>query len=223
MFVKAASGLSMMIVWLMVVTTVWAQTPTPRPTPTNIAPPGGGNGDTNDSNRMGSISGFIYEDVNRDGRCVNTGVAGENPVEGLHVQFVSSDQQTVITHYSGANGDFGLYPAGQSYWEVSVLPADGWTVTSERVVYVPVYVESLNHENVNFCVTKGTNAVINLPAGGVATGGGTGTVLLPESGASAAELAQQTNSSLLWGLFAVGIVCFVVGIYLERRRYLLRQ
>lgn len=220
MFVKVATAFGMMMVWLLATTTVLAQTPTPRPTPTNIAPPGGG-GETNDTSRMGSISGFIYEDVNRDGRCVNTGVAGENPVQGINVQFVSSDRETVITHYSGDNGDFGLYPAGQSYWEVTVLPGDGWTVTSEKTVYVPVYVESLNHENVNFCVTKGTNAVINLPPGGVSAG--VGTVLLPESGASAAELAQRSNVSLLWGLFAAGIVAFVVGVYVERQRRLGRN
>ncbi|HUM68371.1 MAG TPA: hypothetical protein PLK31_05945 [Chloroflexota bacterium] len=166
----------------------WAQTP--RPTPTNVPPPGGGGDSSQVDNQRGSISGFVYEDVNGDGRCVGTGVTGENPIQGIDVRFVRSDRQTVITHYSGAKGDFGLYAAGQSYWEVTVQPAAGWTVTTQSTIYVPVYPESLNHANINFCLTRGTNAVIRLP-------GASGTILLPESGASHAE-RQAAQVQAIW-------------------------
>lgn len=213
MFRNVAAGLCIVLVWLLFAGSAVAQEP--RPTPTNVAPPGGGGTEDDDqTDKRGSISGFIYEDVNWDGRCVNTGVSGERPVQGVNVQFVSSDRETVITHYSGANGDFGLYAAGQSYWEITALPASGWTVTSERTVYVPVYIESLNHENINFCVARGTNAVINLPGIGVP---GNATVLLPESGASTDALQVYEGIYWLVAVTAViGLAFFLAGYYLQQ-------
>lgn len=201
---------------LLFVNSVFAQEP--RPTPTNVAPPGGGGNESDDS--RGSISGFIYRDVNRDGQCVGTGVAGEEPIQGVDVQFVSSDRETIITQYSGEKGDFGLYAAGQSYWELTVMPEEGWVVTTETTVYVPVYPETLSHDNVNFCLAEGsaantangTNAIINLP--GVNT-----TIILPESGASAAELQAQNNFNwLIIVLLSVGLALIFAGYLLETRR-----
>lgn len=213
---KISAALLALLVWFLLAGSALAQTP--RPTPTNVAPPGGGgNGDEFDeSDRAGTISGYVYEDVNWDGRCVHTDVEGENPIQGIDVQFVSSDRATVITHYSGVNGDFGLYPAGQSYWEITILPPAEWTVTSESTLYVPVYPESLSHDNVNFCLARGANAVIFVPPGA-----GVGTVLLPESGASAAELAPGENGVMMVvvGVTAVaGLAFLFAGYYLERRR-----
>jgi hypothetical protein len=189
----------------------------PRPTPTNVGPPGGGGNEESDE-RRGSMSGFIYEDVNGDGRCVDTEVEGENPIQGIDVQFVSSDRETVITNYSGAQGDFGLYAAGHSYWEVTVMPGAEWTVTTERTVYVPVYTESLHHENINFCLSKGQapNAVIRLPASG-------GTVLLPESGASQPELQAAAQPMIIvqmmvWVTAVFGLALIVIGSYLYWQR-----
>lgn len=194
---------------LLAANTVLAQDP--RPTPTNVA--SGGGGGSEDDEKRGSISGFIYEDVNRDGQCVNTGVEGEEPIQGINVQFTSSDGETVITHYSGAQGDFGLYAAGQSYWEITVMPESGWVATTEATVYVPVYLESLNHENVNFCLSQGgANAIINLP-------GANSAVLLPESGASAAELQakQNVNTAVITSIM-LGLVLIFTGFAIEKRR-----
>ncbi|MCL4266007.1 MAG: hypothetical protein KJ069_22540 [Anaerolineae bacterium] len=208
---KTTVGLLALLVWFLATGVAWAQEP--RPTPTNVAPPGGGGDSEEVDDQRGSISGFVYEDVNGDGRCVNTGVTGENPIRGIDVRFVSSDRETVITNYSGDKGDFGLYAAGQSYWEVTVLPGAGWTVTTQSTVYVPVYPESPNHANINFCLTRGTNAVIQLPGAG-------GTVLLPESGASYAERQTTTQMDSIWAgvllLTAVsGLMLIATGLYLQ--------
>ncbi len=211
MWRKSVTGLLVAVVWLMWAGGAWAQEP--RPTPTNVAPPGGG-GNEDSADQRGSIAGFVYEDVDGDGRCVNTGVAGENPIQGIDVRFVSSDGETVFTHYSGDKGDFGLYAAGHSYWEVTIMPGAGWTPTTESTVYVPVYPESLNHANVNFCLTKGTNAIIRLPGG---------TVLLPESGASRAERQTAGQQMIIWqGILLLTAVCglalFVTGLSVQWRR-----
>jgi len=212
MYRKITIGTTALLVWLLLAGNALAQTP--RPTPTNEGTPGDGGDPGDEADPVGSISGFVYEDVNGDGRCVNSGTPGENPIQGIDVRFVSSDQQTVFTHYSGTNGDFGLYPAGQSYWEITIQPPAGWTVTTARTLYVPVYPESLNHGNVNFCLSRGPNAVIRVPGVG-------GTVILPESGASAAELARA-QARVGYGVVVVtavlGFSLLLTGYYLEHRR-----
>lgn len=122
--------------------------------------------------QRGTIRGGVYKDVNSDGRCVNTGIAGEDPVPGVEIVFVSSDKATVVTLTTGDNGTFGLAAAGQSIWEVTARPdATKWIVTSKNPLYVPVLPEpGLVQTDVNFCVSQGTNAIIVLPAsGGAAT------------------------------------------------------
>ena len=195
------------------VTAVSAQTP--RPTPTNI--PRGGD------DEHGSIQGHVYQDVNGDGVCVNSGVEGEVPVEGVAVEFVSSDEETVFTMASGDDGGFGLFAAGQSYWRVTAQPEAGWVVTSENPLYVPVYPETLGHTGVDFCVAQGSaaaNGVVVLDSGQTVSVGGavvSGTILLPEAGASA-----QANDALTVMLVTavLGIILFGIGAALEygRRR-----
>ncbi len=134
---------------------------TPTPTPTAEAQQGVGSGQP-----RGSIRGAVYEDVNGDGKCVNTGVAGEQPVAGVTVEFVSSDQKTIINLTSGPDGGFGLFEAGYSYWAVTAKPAPEWVVTSAKTLYAPVYENSLSVTGVNFCVQKASTARVLLPASG---------------------------------------------------------
>lgn len=204
------------------VTAVSAQTP--RPTPTNV---GGGASDDDDDGgeERGSMQGHVYVDVNGDGVCINSGVEGERAIEGVPVEFVSSDEQTVITVTSGDDGGFGLFAAGQSNWRVSAKPETGLVVTSANPLYVPVYPESLGHTGVNFCVAQGTaaNGIIVLADGQTIVVGDSiaaaGTIILPEAGAP----AQPNYLGLaVWATAVLGIVLFGFGVYLEygRRRKL---
>jgi hypothetical protein len=150
----------------------------------------------------GYIEGRIHRDVNGDGKCVDTGVAGEDPIANINVQFTSSDSETVITNYSGPSGYYGLAAAGYSYWEITVLPGPEWTVTSAPTIYVPIFADSRSATDVHFCLSKG---------GGI--GGATGRVvvnLLPESGGAA--------SSVLAIAAVAGVGLLVAGIFLEWRR-----
>lgn len=137
--------------------------------------------------QRGTIRGGVYKDVNSDGRCVNTGIAGEDPVPGVEIVFVSSDKATVVTLTTGDNGTFGLAAAGQSIWEVTARPdATKWIVTSKNPLYVPVLPEpGLVQTDVNFCVSQGTNAIIVLPAsGGTANNWPIGVVMTAVAGLS---------------------------------------
>lgn len=149
----------------------------------------------------GSISGSVYLDVNGDGRCINTGVAGEGPVQGVTIEFVSSDEATVVTLTTAENGTYGLAAAGQSYWRVTAKPdATKYVVTSENPLYAPVFPDNgLNQSGVNFCVSQGTNAVI----------------ILPESGGAA------SSNGLVWVTAVFGLALIGVGLVLEVKRRLI--
>lgn len=157
----------------------------------------------------GSIRGAVYHDVNGDGVCVGTGVAGEDPVPGIDIEFVSSDEATVITLYTGDDGTYGLVAAGQSIWRVSAKPdPTKWFVTSENPLYVPVLPEDgLVQTGVNFCISQG--AFIGGPGNAV--------IILPESGAAATGAPGWLAAAGLTGLALV-----FAGALLEGRRRLQR-
>jgi hypothetical protein len=144
----------------------------PRPTPTNISPDSDSDPDSDENGvDRGTIQGLVYQDVNGDGRCINTGIAGEGPVAGIPIEFVSSDEETVITLTSGPEGIYGLFAAGQSYWAVTAKPGPEWIVTSQATLYAPIFEDSQAQTDVNFCVQKTTaqgqaRVVAILPAAG---------------------------------------------------------
>jgi len=152
------------------------------------------------SEERGSISGAIYLDVNGDGRCIDTGVAGEVPVEGVTIEFVSSDEATVVTLTTADNGTYGLAAAGQSFWRVTAKPdAAKYIVTSENPLFAPVFpADGLVQTGYNFCVSEGTNAVI----------------ILPESGAA----ASVNNNTVVWLTAVFGLGLIGTGIVLEIKR-----
>ncbi|HID53890.1 MAG TPA: hypothetical protein EYP41_17865 [Anaerolineae bacterium] len=215
LFILAGFGLLALFAIFMMGLTGSALAQTPRPTPTNIpspTPPV-----TNDTEIRGSIQGVVYRDVNGDGRCVNTGIAGEEPVAGIPIEFVSSDEATIITATSGHDGTYGLFAAGQSYWRVTAKPEAGWIVTSENPQYVPVYPDSRGHTGIDFCVQEGAgNGVIILPSAAAVSADGT-VVLLPEAGAPQAE--ANVGWMMLMGVTAVlGFIIFSAGAFLHFRR-----
>jgi hypothetical protein len=149
--------------------------------------------------KLGTIQGVVYQDVDGDGKCVDTGVEGEGPVENVDVEFVSSDEKTIITLYTDIYGKYGLFAAGSSYWRVTAKPNADWVVTSENPLYAPIYDDSLVQTDVNFCVQK-ANAVTT----------GSAAVILPVSGA-----AHNNLTTIV--LFA-GLAFTLVGVTLEWRR-----
>lgn len=121
----------------------------------------------------GAIQGVVYQDVNGDGRCVGTGVAGEGPVANVNVEFVSSDEKTILTMYSSPDGAFGLFAAGFSYWKLTARPAAEWVVTSKNPIYAPIDADSPAITGLFFCVQKASKARVVLPQSGAGAGAGT--------------------------------------------------
>lgn len=102
----------------------------------------------------GTIRGAVYQDVNGDGKCVNTGVAGENPVSGVSLEFVSGDGNYTIHLYTGENGTYGLADAGFSNWRVTATPSSEWVVTSQNPQFAYINFDKTEALGVNFCVAK---------------------------------------------------------------------
>jgi hypothetical protein len=185
----------------------------PRPTPTDIGtvtppPETTPEPEGSSSNRSGNVRGFVYIDVNGDGQCMNTGIAGEEPAAGIPVEFVSSDEQYVFTHTSGEKGDFELAGAGQSNWRVTVKPGAEWVVTSENPQYGLVAKDHLSATDVNFCVSKGgVTAVYPMIAPlSVSDVPADSAYVLPEAGAPAAA-----PTTILWPLL-LGLSLIVLGL-----------
>lgn len=164
------------------------------------------------SDPRGEIHGVVYEDVNGDGVCVNTGVNGEDPVTNIDLEFVSSDEATVLSLYTGDDGSYGLVAAGLSVWRVTVKPdPNEWTVTTENPRYATVAEDTgLVQTDINFCIQRGGNAVIVLPENAI--------IVLPESGGT------TTNQMPVWliSIAAVGAGLIMVGLGLEARKRLVR-
>ena len=154
----------------------------------------------------GYITGAVYLDVNGDGRCIDTGVTGEVPVEGVTIEFVSSDEATVVTLTTAKDGTYGLADAGESYWRVTAKPdATKYVVTSENPRYAPVYPDTgMVQTGNNFCVSDGTTIV----------GGVNAVIILPESGAA----ATQNNHAVVWVTAVFGLALIGLGLTLEIKR-----
>lgn len=120
----------------------------------------------------GTIMGVVYEDVNGDGKCVNTGVAGEGPVANVDVQFTSSDEKTILTMFSSDSGGFGLFSTGYSYWRLTAKPSAEWVVTSQNPIHVPIFADTPSASGLFFCVQKAAKARVVLPVSGGAMGSG---------------------------------------------------
>ncbi|MBK8988128.1 MAG: hypothetical protein IPM39_19010 [Chloroflexi bacterium] len=178
-------------------------TNTPRPTPTNIPPAV----NTNPAFH-GSIRGFVYTDMNGDGKCVGTGVAGETAVANITIQFVNSDEKVVLTQTTADNGAYELAGAGESYWRVTAQPPAGWVVTSQNPLYAPIYANTPLAADVNFCLQKGTAVAVPLPLILPSTAA---TTLLPDSGAAG-------NMASFW-LAALGLGLILLGLAIHWRQH----
>jgi hypothetical protein len=161
-----------LIAWGNLLPTTQAQTPRPTPTidpfttPTPTATAVPSTNQSAASGGHGSIQGRVYQDVNGDGVCVESGVDGEEPVPNIDVEFISSDEQTVITLYTGPDGRYGLAAAGFSYWSVTAKPGPEWSTTSEKTLHVPIYEDSRSATGIDFCIEPVQTVTTFLPASG---------------------------------------------------------
>lgn len=116
----------------------------------------------------GSISGTVFRDINANGVCVNEGeprVAANIPIE------LVQDDEGEIDRISTSVDGFYIYNTDTlGLWRVTVIPGQGWRVTSQQTLDVVLTEVNPDPTNIDFCITE---------VGQPAEGGGT---TLPESG-----------------------------------------
>jgi len=163
----------------------------------------------------GSIRGAVYEDVNGDGKCINTGVPGEGPVKDVNLEFVNTGGDWKVNLYTGENGTFGLVAAGFGYWRVTAQPNSDWYVTSQNPVYASIDSDKTVALDVNFCVSRG----LYYPITAVYPLYPTYTTLpavLPESGAPAS--AAGGAGTAVFAFVGLGFLVLGLGLEWQRRR-----
>lgn len=169
----------------------------------------------------GTIRGAVYQDVNGDGKCVNTGVAGEVPVSGVSLEFVSDDGKYTIHLYTGENGTYGMADAGFSNWKVTATPSSEWVVTSVNPKFAYINFDKPEALDVNFCVAKvgyWTGPISPIyPIQPIYPGGQPAPVVLPESGAPAANQTGLLTAVIAFA--GLALLSIGVGLEVKRRRF----
>ncbi len=117
----------------------------------------------------GSISGFVYRELDEDGICLPGDATGQPDIP---LQLVFRDNDTTVNLATESNGSYRLASAAEGTWQVTVNPGTGWRVTSPQTRQVLVSADNANVEGVDFCLFE-----VPAPAGG-------GQPVLPESGAA---------------------------------------
>lgn len=150
----------------------------------------------------GSIRGTVYEDLNADGICVNT---GEPTVQGIAIKFTAADGTRVINLESGDDGTYGLTAVGLGSWTVSAEPGTEWTVTSNKSIGVFLSVDQRLILGADFCVVRTGSTAPATPTPPPSA-------VLPESGAG---IAPPLLAALVAGM---GLIVTGVGMEWRRRR-----
>lgn len=118
--------------------------------------------------QTGTISGTVYRDINANGVCANEGeprVAANIPLE-----LVSDDVGELTRITTAADGTYSYSTDALGLWRVTVVPGQGWRITSPQTLEVVLSTDNPDASNIDFCIIE-----IDQSAGG----GGT---TLPESG-----------------------------------------
>jgi hypothetical protein len=139
----------------------------------------------------GSISGFVYNDVDENGVCTSADSQGQ---PGIPVQLIHNASNSTFTVTSGSAGAYSYGAAELGSWQVTVNPGSGWRVTSQQTRQVQLTTTDPAVNSVDFCIVR------------VPDSGGGGQTVLPESGAPIAPGLLLTALLGLLSLLAGGLI-----------------
>jgi len=163
----------------------------------------------------GSISGFVFRDLNENGVCSDEDEPG---VVGIPLQLVNRNDNTIVNLTSGGEGFYELVNASGGTWTVTVNPGAGWSITSQQTIQIVVDEDEPDIEDVDFCIVEvgATATATPAPPPTPVTGATpvqpvapTPVPVLPESGAA-------VSPSVLW-VVALGLLLLVSGAALLLR------
>lgn len=144
----------------------------------------------------GSISGTVYRDINANGICADEGeprVAANIPLE-----LVNDDNGELFRTNTEADGTYFTSTATFGLWRVTVIPGQGWRITSQQTLEVVLTEDNPDANAVDFCIIE----IEQSPGDTEAT--------LPESGTSLAP-ALIIAAAFGFILMAAGAVILLFG------------
>ena len=98
----------------------------------------------------GNISGRVYNDLDGNGVCADTGEPGVGDIPVLSL----SDQGNQMAVTTLSDGNYQLTTVAFGTWTVRVEPEDSWRVTSSREHQVVVNEENRETTGIDFCITQ---------------------------------------------------------------------
>jgi hypothetical protein len=145
--------------------------------------------------QAGTISGIVYRDLNANGICASEG----EPVvaDNIPIEIISDDAGELIRISSAVDGSFFYTTDALGLWRVTVVPGQGWRITSQQTLEVVLSVDNPDASNIDFCIIEIEQ-----------TEDGAGNTL-PESGSIVAPtMLLAAISGLILILIGAGLLLF---------------
>jgi len=146
--------------------------------------------------QTGSIRGVVYRDVNANGLCTGE---GEVRLANIPLEIINDDIQEIVRFITAPDGTYIQNGAALGSWQVTVVPGEGWRVTSQQTRAVVLTPENPDMAEVDFCIVEIEGSV-------------DGGVTLPESGA---PIAPQL---LFAGAAGLALMVLGAGMLLHGRK-----
>jgi hypothetical protein len=100
----------------------------------------------------GSISGTVYRDINANGVCVNE--AEPRVAANIPMELVADDVGELVRISTTVDGTYSYSTEVQGLWRVTVVPGQGWRVTSQQTLEVVLTEDGPDAINVDFCIIE---------------------------------------------------------------------
>ena len=98
----------------------------------------------------GNISGRVYNDLDGNGVCADTGEPGVGDFV-IQASSIEGNEMAVTTQ---SDGNYQLTTVTFGTWTVRVVPGESWRVTSSREHQVVVNAENRETTGIDFCITQ---------------------------------------------------------------------
>ncbi len=100
----------------------------------------------------GSISGTVYRDINANGVCADE---GEPPVAAnIPLELVNDDNGELFRITAAADGTYFYSTDTFGLWRVTIVPGQGWRITSQQTLEVVLTEDNPDAFAVDFCIIE---------------------------------------------------------------------
>ncbi len=102
--------------------------------------------------QQGSINGTVYRDINENGNC--TGEAEPVVSANIPLELVQDDIGQLIRITTAADGTYFYSTDTLGLWRVTIVPGQGWRVTSQQTLEIVLTEDNPDANAVDFCIVE---------------------------------------------------------------------